>query len=140
MGTLSFTFFIKIAINKKKAPTSAFTGLNEVSLAQSIPENHLKPSTKITSNTNSENSSIESKKIGATIKRIESELKDRDVVQRLNADQVGPQERAQLSDQLQQLTHLRAQGIEQQLEEMTRTVANLTANHSRRLQAFGVTP
>lgn len=83
---------------------------------------------------------VENKNISVAIANIETDLKNRNAIQRLNTDNLASQERVQIGQDLQYLARLRAQDLEQQLKDIENLMAELSAIHSSRLQAFGVAP
>lgn len=82
----------------------------------------------------------EPKNFKIAIANVEADLDSRGAINRLNADSVDPNERAQLIQQLQSLTRLRTQDLEQDLVEVQKMVGELARIHSSRLRSYGIVP
>lgn len=140
IGALFLILFKTISQSEKKTTLADFVELDANIPINLSSENLLEPLAKSILDITSDSLSDKAPIVGIAIDKIESDLKSRDAIQRLNADTVEPKERNQLGNQFLSLTRLRAQELEQQLQEIERTVANLSANHLPRLKAFGAVP
>lgn len=76
--------------------------------------------------------------IRALIEKIETDLKDSDVLERLNNGRVGNEERNKIGDRLKVLDRLREQELAQHIFAIEQEVAALELNHGKRLRDYGV--
>jgi uncharacterized membrane protein YgaE (UPF0421/DUF939 family) len=88
---------------------------------------------------NDEHKKTNQQSIRVAIADIETELKNADALERLNANVVKPDERIRLGQKLQHLDHLRVQELEQQLATIEKEVADLTVALPARLKTYGAT-